>query len=194
MALMLRKAAVPVLQAADLDPYHADLDRVTKEFKLYTPCGKTFATISGVLFASLAPTKDDIAYAIELLEFWLLRNKTVIDTYIAAFTKLQMYGDLSTEKDDMKVNTQSFYSQKLGKHIQAMTVIVKHNDINYRFNADGLLVSMSWEEAIPVTTKMKLPAAKITAAVTFLDEHLDKRAAQTTVDEILAEMNTCKDM
>ena len=54
MALMLRKAANEALMAADLDPYHADLDRTTKEFKLYTPCGKTFATVSGVLFSSLA--------------------------------------------------------------------------------------------------------------------------------------------
>ena len=194
MALMLRKAAVPVLQAADLDPYHADLDRVTKEFKLYTPCGKTFATISGVLFASLAPTKDDIAYAIELLEFWLLRNKTVIDTYIAAFAKLQMYSDLSTKKDDMDIRVQSYYDSTSSKQVLGMTVGINHNDITYRLNAKGLLVSVSWKDTIPTTTSIKLPAAKIIAATLYLDEHLDKRAAQDTVDTILTNMNTCKDM
>ena len=194
MALMLRKAAVEALQAADLDPYHADLDAKTKEFKLYTPCGKTFATVSGVLFSSLAPTKDEIAYAIELLEFWLLRNKLAIDTYLAAFATLQMYGDLSFKKDGMTVKADSFYSQKLGKRIQSMTIVVKHDGIYYRFNADGLLISVSWDDPIPVTTQIKLPAAKVIAATTFLDEHLNRQAAQKTVDEILAEMNTCKDM
>ena len=194
MALMLRKAANPVLMAADLDPYHADLDRTTKEFKLYTPCGKTFATVSGVLFSSLAPTKDEIAYAIELLEFWLLRNKTVIDTYIAAFTKLQMYGDLGTVRDDMHIDTTRVYDHEQSKHIVTLTARVTHNDLTYYIDRKGLFVKISWSGSIPPTTVIKLPAAKLTACVAFLDEHLDQRAAQKTVDEILTEMNTCKDM
>lgn len=194
MALMLRKAANEVLMAADLDPYHADLDRITKEFKLYTPCGKTFATVSGVLFSSLAPTKDEIAYAIELLEFWLLRNKAVIDTYIAAFTKLQMYGDLPTTRDDMKVDTIRKYDHNQNKQIVTLIVSVKHNDLTYYINTNGLFTDISWDGFISPTTIIKLPAAKLTAAVAFLDEHLDQQAAQKTVDEILTEMNTCKDM
>ena len=194
MALMLRKAAAPVLQAADLDPYHADLDRITKEFKLYTPCGKTFAIVSGVLFSSLSPTKDEIAYAVELLEFWLLRNKTIIDTYITAFTKLQMYGDLDTTRDDMTIVTTRKYDHTQNKQVESLTVHVKHNDLSFYINSDGLFTGISWNGAIPPTTAIKLPAAKLTAAIAFLDEHLDQRAAKTTVDEILAEMNTCKDM
>ena len=194
MALMLRKAAVPVLQAADLDPYHADLDRATKEFKLYTPCGKTFATISGVLFSSLAPTKDDIAYAIELLEFWLLRNKATIDTYIAAFTKLQMYGDLDTTRGDMKIQTVNQYDHDKGKHVSNISVQIFHDEISYHLNRLGLIIKVVWDQPIAPTTTVKLPAAKVNEAVAFLDEHLDMRAAQNTVDTILAEMNTCKDM
>lgn len=194
MALLLRKAAAPVLAAADLDPYHADLDRVTKEFKLYTPCGKTFATVSGVLFSNLKPTQDEIAYAIELLEFWLLRNKAVIDTYIAAFTKLQMYGDLDIKRDDMKIETTSKYDHTVGKHVHWRTVSIIHNDITYRLDSKGLLVNVSWKDSIAVTTPLKLPAEKVNLAVAFLDEHDDLHAAKQTVDEILSEMNTCKDM
>ena len=194
MALLLRKAAHPILVAADLDPYHADLDRVTKEFKLYTPCGKTFATVSGVLFGNLQPTKDEIAYACELLEFWLLRNKQVIDTYIAAFTKLQMYGDLDVRRDDMLIETVNEYDHDKGKHVSYMSVQVTHNDILYFVNSTGHLVKVVWNDSIPPTKTIKLPAAKLTTAVAFLDEHIDLRAARKTVAEILAEMNTCKDV
>lgn len=187
MALMLRKAAQPILAAADLDPYHADLDRLTKEFKLYTPCGKTFAIVSGVLFGNLRPTKEEITYAIELLEFWLLRNKGIIDDYIDAFSQLQLYGDLPDERDDMHVIHP-------GWRIENFLVKVKHNDVNYTLNQDGNLTAINWEKSIAVTKTLKLPAAKIGKALEFLGEHIDKKKCQNTVDNILSEMNTCKDM
>ena len=191
---MLRKAARSVLMAADLDPYHADLDPRTKQFKLYTPCGKTFAIVSGVLFSSLKPTKEEIEYAIELLEFWLVRNKAIIDTYIAAFTKLQMYGELDTVRDNMEVKISTTYSHTLGKHITTSYVSVTHEEIIYSINPNGYFTSIFWNKPIAVTTSLKLPAAMINIAVAFLDEHQDCHIAKKTVNDILAEMNTCKDL
>lgn len=187
MALLLRKACVPVLTAADLDPYHADLDRNTKEFKLYTPCGKTFAIVSGVQFGSIRPTKDEIEYAAELLEFWLLRNKAIIDKYIAAFTKLQLYTNLPDERGDMKVLNPGYRANNF-------RMKVLHTDIEFVLTRKGQLSSISWKNPIDATKSLKLPAAKIGKALEFLEEHIDKQACQDIVDEILTEMNTCKDM
>ena len=187
MALMLRKAAQPVLMAADLDLYHADLDRDTKEFKLYTPCGKTFAVISGVLFGNLQPTKAEIDYACELLEFWLLRNKLIIDKYIAAFTKLQLYTNLPDKRDDMKIIIPSWNQDNF-------RVSILHNGIKFVLNMAGELSSLEWDDYIPITKSLKLPASKVGKALIFLTEHVDKKSCQDIVDNILSEMNTCKDM
>jgi hypothetical protein len=165
------------------------LDRNTKEFKLYTPCGKTFAIIAGVLFSSLRPTKDEIAYAIELLDFWLSRNKAIIDQYIDAFTTLQLYADLPDEQNDMKVSNVGGWNDPL-----KLRVRVLHNDIKYFLNKNGELTAISWENPIATTIPLKLPAAKIGTALEFLEEHFTQRECKKIVDNILSEMNTCKDL
>lgn len=187
MALMLRKAAQPVLNNADLDPYHADLDRNTKEFKLYTPCGKTFATVSGVLFGSIRPTKEEIDFAVELLEFWLLRNKAIIDEYIAAFGKLQTYSELPNKQNDFEIHYPMY-------HQTEFRVTVDHNGLSYLLNEDGNLVRVTFLQPIAVTQPIKLPATKIGEALAFLEKHVDKHNCQQIVENILAEMNTCNDI
>jgi hypothetical protein len=192
MALMLRKAAEPVLQAADLDPYHADLDADSKAFKLYTPCGKTFATVTGVLFSSLKPTKDEIVYAIELLEFWLLRNKELIDTYIDAFTKLQAYTDMPLKKGDMKISLHTPYNRDGPSATTVDDIDIEHEGFTFTLDAKGGLTSVTWKDSIPIPVSINLPTAKHTAAIEFMALHSARLKQQSIVNHILIMMNTCE--
>lgn len=196
MALMLRKACRPILSEHDLDAYHADLCATSKLFKLYTPCGKTFAIVTGVLFSSLRPTNDEIEYAVELLGDWLIRNQLQIDNYIDAFTKLQVIGEVPNKENGLTINYSSTYVRALGYQVNSVQYCeFKIGKVTFGIAPNGDLYKMSWSSNLPDWPAcFKVPAKKLTEAITFMQRHKDFLEQKGIADRILSDMNTCKDL
>jgi hypothetical protein len=203
MALMLRKACQPILNDADLDPYHADIDRQTKCMQLFTPCGKTFATVHGVNFSRLDVTKDDIEFACELLEIWLIRNKDKIEVYLDAFEILQRMEEPNHETTvddvDYKVSTEQKWrlDPVINRHrnyIIPKGFTIRYKGVTFCLDEEGSLESLHTKDttlAYPWASKVTLPKAIRAIGQGFLDEAVVYRQAKDTVDRILGELNTC---
>jgi hypothetical protein len=196
MALMLRKACQPILSEHDLDAYHADLCASSKLFKLYTPCGKTFAIVTGVLFSSLRPTNDEIDFAVELLGDWLIRNQMQIDDYIDAFTKLQIIGEVPNEENGLEIHYDSNYIRAIGQSVSTVShCAFKIGRVTFGVTSNGELERTSWSGKLQNWPAcFKVPTKKLTAVLAFIQRHTDFLEQKNITERILAEMNTCKDL
>lgn len=208
MALMLRQACTGTLSSFDLDAYHADIDSNTKHLCLYTPCGKRFATIHGVVFSRLHPTKAEIDYAVELLEQWCERNVTMINEYIDAFEILQRMEEpkakfrVGDNRIEIARKQASQYNHEKRAHEYVYTVSgITIQDNYWTFCLDrnlgvkSITFHANDEENRPyqpLPVKFNLPKKLMEAALERAEELDTFYTAQEKVNTTLAELNSCK--
>ena len=192
MALLLRKACQPILNDADLDPYHADLDANTKEMKLYTPCGKHLATVAGVLFGGLRPTKVEIEFATELLATWLLRNKNLLANFINETEVLEKMGEAVSSLNNFEI-AHIFGRSRITstKAKERYLVSIEQGAVKYCLDANGDLVRIELKETVSVALEHKLSKSNVLAGMSFLNEYLAISKQEKKVATLLAELNTC---
>lgn len=208
MALMLRKACQPILDDADLDCYHADIDDNSKHLCLYTPCGKHFAFVHGVRFGKIAPTIAEIEFATELLEQWLKRNKKTIDDYLIAWEAEQRLGKMQTEHAlsnnyafRLVTGNAHVISHRTGRRGYSSVpngYVVSCPDNSF-ITFDGNHRIRSWEisknESAGVKNgyKISLPPTTMKEAIAFYEDWVTLAKARQRLGEIHAELNTCTD-
>lgn len=84
MSLILRKNCQEHLNSIGLTSFHVGIND-NKKLVIYTTCGKPFITVWGISFNRVSPTKDEIEYASELFNNFLIRHQQEIEDYINAY-------------------------------------------------------------------------------------------------------------
>jgi len=205
MALMLRKACQPILNDADLDAYHADMDNM-KRLVLFTPCGKRFAVVHGITFGRFDVSKAEIDFTTVLLGDWLLRNKKKIEVYIDAFTKQQQ---MVKPENEIRVGDSICRVSTTNKHekdpltgmwsniVRPSGLEITHDNVRFSLDSKLRLVSISPH----VKTRPTFPWAKdivltkevLNAGIAQLQLAVEYRQCVETAQEILGQLNSCSD-
>jgi len=204
MALMLRKACQPILDKYDMNAFHADIHASSKYLMLFTPCGKNFATVHGVLFGRLQPSKVEIDFATELLEDWIKRHVKVIEAYIDGLEKLQLSPKPTHEVKYMGAEIKVTYTQEneWNKETRQYTCVVTPSNITIVYNtrtyildSKCALMNITNEKSMsyPWGKALELPAKILRAAQLQMDACLTYKRLETSVSDILSELNTCTD-
>lgn len=200
MSLMLRKSCEQLLVEANLAEFHAGIDERSKYMMLYTPCGKRFAVVHGVVFSRLQPTKAEIEYATMLLADWLARNEKLIEKYVDAWVEMKA---MPKPEDEIETDTykiairqvSSYHSSYRDAPLRGVTVV--YNNIQYAFNMDFSLHSVDWKDSLPPSDWVKLikmPPAKVMAHVEKYLQDFEKYVKLTLITEDIHEqLNTCSD-
>lgn len=208
MALLLRKACEPILSDADLDAYHADIHPHTKHMCLYTPCGKQFAVVHGVMFSRLHPTQAEIEYACDLLETWCVRNEKTIDEYVDAFAILQRMEEPKNKfwtKNrealiEIKRSQESYYDQYTQKREyrhEVCGIQITYNNCIVSLNQDLEVSNLAFttdEGKVPLPKlgiKFDIPKRILAEATARMEELNLYYGAQAKVDNTLKELNSC---
>lgn len=208
MALMLRKACQPILNDADLDAYHADIDDKTKNLCLYTPCGKHFAFVYGVRFGKVAPTAAEIEFATELLTHWLQKNKKTIEDYLIAWEAeqrlrgIEAYAlleqgyriELST-KNDKRLSPRTGRQEYVTVPSGYLVWLPDHSRIC--FGSDHTIrswsISEDTTEGVKNGYKISLPGSTMKKAMSFFEDWVILTNARHRLGEIHAELNSCSE-
>lgn len=196
MALMLRKACQPILNDFDLDAFHADLDASTKSMRIFTPCGKLFATVSGVQFGGLNPTKAEIEFSTELLANWLQRNASKIEKYLEEFEILQRMPPYRLEVDNIEVqcNTQWVSRSQDSKVTGIRCVEITQGDVVFTVNNLGQITKVDVREPLdfPADQYLILTADNYQKGMVLLAEAIALSDQERLVEHLVAVLNTCE--
>lgn len=193
MALMLRKECQAILNYADLDAFHVDMNPITKNMHIFTPCGKKLAVVHGVLFSTLKPTVAEIEFAAELLATWLVKNKTKIDNFTQELEILQKMDEVPQKRDIFEIQTNSKYSVTVQRSVCRTTgVYIKQGNQRFGINLDGKVVSVGIIDPMHHTSSVKLTVANFNKAIAYLNEYVAWRNQDNKVENILSLLNLCK--
>lgn len=162
MSLLLRKLCQPILDDYGLGHLHATEIDWNKTLRLTTECGKTSTTVTGIKFTKQIPNMQEIKYAAELLEEFLVKNKEKVNAYLkakAAFNKYPSFllpenTTITHKYSGVGVNRIAIYNKdnfsatvlltKKGKYelsIKSSPTLTKKEAITYKIN-DGLITSL----------------------------------------------------
>lgn len=211
MALLLRKMCQDTLNEADLDAFHADIDPDSKYLTLYTPCGKTFASVHGVCFASTRPSKDEMPYAVELLGHWLKRNEKTIQDYLQAFETVQrlkntdtaspLPGDYEFVTKNETCHREDPYTGVYRYHSTICGYQVSNEFEAYGFNLNHQIIKWSGRKTTEKAQlfarepgrKLGPAAATLKAARNRCDDLIALQDAKDLMESIHGELNSCSD-
>jgi len=202
MALLLRKMCQPKLDAAFMFAFHADIDDSSKNLFLYTQCGKPFASVHGVRFATTRPTHAEMEYAVDLLVKWLRKNKTTIQDYITAYKVVEQEKEKGFDPDLGKgwkilCSTSNEWAKNRRTHVKKLSgYSIYNDDESFKFDLNHRLVS--WDCKSPTFTrdpfkKFGLPSDIIRAGRRKCAEYLNIQESKDLLEELHAEMNSCKE-
>jgi hypothetical protein len=193
---MLRKACQPILNDFDLDAFHADLDPGTKSMRIFTPCGKLFATVSGVQFGGLNPTKAEIEFSTELLTNWLQRNASKIEKYLEEFEVLQRMPPYRLEVDNIEVECSTqWVSRKQNSRITGIRcVTITQDKVVFTVNNHGEVTKVDIREPItyPADYALTITADNYQKAMALLAEAIALSDQERLVEHLVAVLNTCE--
>jgi hypothetical protein len=149
MSLILRKLAQEKLDAAGFPNIYADINN-SLYMQLSTECGRPIAQINGVSFSRKAPTNAEIDYAVELLEAFLVKHKTTMDTAINLEHK---YKDLENPPEIPGVEA----DQRYGK----LRVKIYINEDTYVTINDSGIVYFDNQLTVDILNKIKITKTQI---------------------------------
>ena len=192
MALMLRKACQPSLDEANLHEFHADIDPSSKNLVLFTPCGKRFAIVHGVVFGRLQPTNGEIEYAVSLLQQWLAKNNVLIRQYIEAWVEFK-----SMTEPEEKIKTDTYKLELYNHYHYGRGIKLTYKEIAYTFKKDMTLADVDITDALPADSWHKLitrpPATVMNATIKHLNLQHRWLELKKIVDTIHGQLNSCYD-
>ena len=101
MSLQLRQAGQEMLDSYDMHKYHVNMSQDTKALQIQDEEGDLLIKLKNVKFSKFAPTKKEIAFALGLLDQFIVKNFLTIKAYLdkkASFLA----------KDKVKMNKRNF--------------------------------------------------------------------------------------
>ena len=195
MALLLRKACEPVLSDFDLDGFHADMD-MHKRLRLFTPCGKPFATVHGVRFSRIHPTQVEIDYATELLADWCTKNEKLISMYLEAFEVVQRLPEpreqlyIKDRAGDWKSVIASSYRERV---LQLETTDKSLGKVTMLLRIDHTIKSVKFEnETVSLPVTIKIPEKVADQIKQQVREYIEHEEATDKAEMLLTTLNSCK--
>lgn len=196
MSLMLRKAAQPILDSANLDPYHIEINESNKHMELKTPCGKPFATVHGVVFSRMHPTNAEIEFAIELLQEWVNRNQQDFDRYHDALETVQKLENKTAEKTigAFKCEFKKDYDYINEKKVWQYFARLENENLICFLNSKNHISSIQVRGtySVPVDVNKIFPSAtEAKDALKFLFHHIKLQEAKGIVESIHEDLNSC---
>ena len=115
MSLILRKKCQEILDDQKLSNYHVAIEESTKCMQIVGECGKPLFSIYGIKFTRMAPTKEEIEYAVELLDTFIIKHKTAITGFLSKIIILKNLVEIKTTDTNrvwINTNHSSGYAKK----------------------------------------------------------------------------------
>jgi hypothetical protein len=193
MALMLRQSCEEVLKKNRLGSLHADIDQGSKNLMLYTRCGKPFATVHGVRFGRLHPTKPEIEYATKLLTIWCRTNKEELDEYIKLWLEKSATPDVSQniEYKNYQIHLNCAYSaDEKGRRVNVINV-VSSDGVTYSFNTKGELTALTTRENPLTAWRLNLPRSVRKLALAHAEKFDQRSIAHHRCEQLRQQLNSC---
>jgi len=199
MALMLRKACQPVLDAAGLTTFYADINSTTKGLVIHNVCGKPFSAVHGVTFSRNDVTKDEIVFAVELLTVWLKRNKQKITAYLMArdeLTKSSEPEKIFQIKDWKAVITiqmnNSYDNSGQCRHSYVVKSSLEKDKITYYFDEKMDLTAISFPGALRHWNgTLKVPQNVFDSLWKSVNVAIAYYHNKKIVEDMQADLNSC---
>jgi len=191
MALMLRKDCQQTLNDIGLAPYHADINTNTKKLNLYTTCGKYLAEVAGVTFSTLNPTKAEIAFAVDLLDEWLTKHKSMFVSYLKELEVHRKMGNQIEDTATIAIKTTQRFRVFNNTINMPRCIVCTQSKVEYAFDLDGNLNNISWEGSKPPSTAFQITPENLKRTLAHLKSYMNWVAQENKVAELLEAINTC---
>ena len=89
MSILMRKAAQELLDSNGLSSFHVRINN--KHLTIVGECGQPLVTVRGIKFTRDDPSQKEIAYAVELLDAFILKHKHSIENLMDKKKKAAAY-------------------------------------------------------------------------------------------------------
>ena len=182
MSLILRQQAQPLLDACDLHNFHVGVGS-NKQLVILSECGKTLLHVHGIQFSKTIPSNAEIAYAIELLELFIIKHKKAIEDYIKASNKFKQLSKPEMPKD-VHIN----YNNKFIEYTEGV--------FRVELNADGELTSLAMSAArepmpFPKNGVIRLDMTRYDEVITYFKDYLAYQELQNNLEDMASEISKC---
>lgn len=186
MSLMLRKACQPLLDNVGLNNYHVSIDPPSKLLRIDGECGDTLAVVKGITFTRINPTNQEIEYAVELFDAFIIKYSAEITNLVTAIKTAKAYSNpelpenvsIKIELQRIKFNWRDYYVTINSKgHL--LELILE----NFKETSSAILINKFNEVNIPDKLIMS-----------FMKLYQQKEAFQKhrkLVDEAINALSTC---
>lgn len=195
MSLILRRECQDQLDQAGLGSYHVEIKGGrgdNKNLCIVGECGQPFITLYGVSFAKLAPTRGEIAYAVELLREFLASHKVKIDAYLKA--KIEFM-----KKEEPSRDSEIFALQNVYRSKNRWNVKFWDDTYFYIANVNGLILhselrdpeeSQKWRTVKEIKAH-RFPEKKYKEALVWVNRIKDYSDAQETIHDMENALSSC---
>jgi len=145
---MLRKTCESILANIGLANYHVQIDTQNKCLELVSAYGKPIVSIRGITFTRLPPTKNEIAYAGELLNTFLVKHMVLINQMLTLQEKVYKHVNLQKTHPDFFIG--SYYATHDEK-IEAVEYTDNVFQVRVRLNKAPTIIVNNSKRDTPVT-------------------------------------------
>lgn len=197
MSLKVRKACQEILDTIPLlRNFHVEVNKTYKCLDLVSECGKSLVIIHGISFSRANPSKDEIEYAAELFNAFLVKHRSKLESCI----KQNQANKSLANKIEALIKELNICTRFKNNYVG-----VPKNYVQFHHNNLRCDISIKPKIAlykVEIIERNNLEVSDVYEAVQFIDRNEKKfklyedslhkyQEGKDTLAEIESELNTC---